>query len=273
MGIHAGLITSGTRLIEDLRARESRLFATLRRLLALNTFDLMHALDEACVLVREALGADEVEVFIYDAPSASLIVMGALHSPTRLRQCASDLDRLLLTGGGLTVKVFRDGGCYRTGQATQDPDERLDIVEMLGFHSALLCCLQVDDDRYGVLQALSAQPVCFSADDESFLDAAARWMGLVTHRGELVKQVASDAVEDRRLRVAAAVHHLTARECEVAVLVARGLTNEQIAERIVVVVGTVSNHVYHILRKLGFNRRAQIATWIVQHGLWTPDAD
>jgi DNA-binding CsgD family transcriptional regulator len=35
----------------------------------------------------------------------------------------------------------------------------------------------------------------------------------------------------------------------------------------------VSNHVVHILRKLGFVRRAQIAAWAAQHGLWTPAED
>jgi DNA-binding NarL/FixJ family response regulator len=65
---------------------------------------------------------------------------------------------------------------------------------------------------------------------------------------------------------------LTPRERQVTALVAEGLTNEAIAARLVLVPGTVSNHVEHILRKLGFARRVQIATWAVQHGLWTPDS-
>jgi DNA-binding CsgD family transcriptional regulator len=52
---------------------------------------------------------------------------------------------------------------------------------------------------------------------------------------------------------------LTAREREVAELIARGLTNEQIAEQLVVTSGTVANHVAHILAKLGLRSRVEIA--------------
>jgi DNA-binding NarL/FixJ family response regulator len=56
----------------------------------------------------------------------------------------------------------------------------------------------------------------------------------------------------------------------VAVLVAEGLTNDEIAQRLVVVPGTIGNHIEHILRKLGLTRRVQIATWSLQLGLWPP---
>ncbi len=54
---------------------------------------------------------------------------------------------------------------------------------------------------------------------------------------------------------------LTAREFEVAGLVAEGLTNRQIAERLVLAPKTVSAHVEHILAKLGAARRTEIAAW------------
>jgi non-specific serine/threonine protein kinase len=55
---------------------------------------------------------------------------------------------------------------------------------------------------------------------------------------------------------------LTPREREVALLVAQGLTNGQIAERLVVTKGTAAIHVEHIREKLGFHARAQIASWV-----------
>lgn len=59
---------------------------------------------------------------------------------------------------------------------------------------------------------------------------------------------------------------LTRREREVAELVAQGLTNPQVAERLFVSPGTVRGHVEHILGKLGLTSRVQIATWLVaQH--------
>jgi DNA-binding CsgD family transcriptional regulator len=61
---------------------------------------------------------------------------------------------------------------------------------------------------------------------------------------------------------------LTPRERQVAVLVARGLTNTEIAETLTIAQGTAANHVQHILTKLGFHSRAQIATWAVERGLY-----
>jgi non-specific serine/threonine protein kinase len=53
----------------------------------------------------------------------------------------------------------------------------------------------------------------------------------------------------------------------VAALVARGLTNRQIAEELVIAERTAGTHVANILNKLGFTARAQIAAWAVEHGL------
>ncbi|MEV6336061.1 protein kinase [Nocardia vinacea] len=55
---------------------------------------------------------------------------------------------------------------------------------------------------------------------------------------------------------------LTKRELEVANLVAQGLTNKQIAAKLVLSQRTAQHHVEHILSKLGFTSRAQIAAWI-----------
>jgi DNA-binding CsgD family transcriptional regulator/tetratricopeptide (TPR) repeat protein len=54
---------------------------------------------------------------------------------------------------------------------------------------------------------------------------------------------------------------LTVREFEVARLVATGLTNGAIAERLEIAPKTVSAHIEHILAKLGVTRRAEIAAW------------
>jgi DNA-binding NarL/FixJ family response regulator len=55
---------------------------------------------------------------------------------------------------------------------------------------------------------------------------------------------------------------LTAREREISVLIADGLTNRSIAEKLVITEGTVEVHVRHILTKLGFRSRAQVAGWV-----------
>jgi non-specific serine/threonine protein kinase len=57
---------------------------------------------------------------------------------------------------------------------------------------------------------------------------------------------------------------LTRRQREVADLVAEGLTNKEIADRLVISPRTADTHVEHILTKLGFTTRTQIATWAIQ---------
>ena len=54
---------------------------------------------------------------------------------------------------------------------------------------------------------------------------------------------------------------LSGREAEVAAGVHQGLSNREIAERLVLSVRTVDSHVQHILVKLGVSSRAQIAVW------------
>jgi non-specific serine/threonine protein kinase len=56
---------------------------------------------------------------------------------------------------------------------------------------------------------------------------------------------------------------LSQRERQVAVLIALGLTNAEIAGRLVITGGTAGSHVAHILAKLGLRSRAQIAAWAV----------
>ena len=59
----------------------------------------------------------------------------------------------------------------------------------------------------------------------------------------------------------AAAGPLTRREGEIAALIARGLTNRQIAAALHISERTAENHVQHILTKLGLHTRTQIALW------------
>jgi DNA-binding NarL/FixJ family response regulator len=66
---------------------------------------------------------------------------------------------------------------------------------------------------------------------------------------------------------------LSSRETEVAALVADGLTNRQIAAELVLSERTAQNHVQHILTKLGFTTRSQIATWVTRGQVSTAMSD
>lgn len=57
---------------------------------------------------------------------------------------------------------------------------------------------------------------------------------------------------------------LSNRECQVAALVADGLCNREIAQRLVIAKRTADAHVEHILAKLSFSARTQVAAWVAQ---------
>ena len=59
---------------------------------------------------------------------------------------------------------------------------------------------------------------------------------------------------------------LTPREYEIVRLIARGLSNREIAVELVISPATAARHVASILAKLGFNSRTQIASWATRHG-------
>jgi DNA-binding CsgD family transcriptional regulator len=105
-------------------------------------------------------------------------------------------------------------------------------------------------------------------------------IGTVNLRGlpepwPLFRVVTADASPDRRPGAISAAQvqpaaALSRRERELARLLAYGLSNRQIADELVISVGTVERHVANILMKLGFRSRAQIAAWSVDHGLLEP---
>jgi DNA-binding CsgD family transcriptional regulator/tetratricopeptide (TPR) repeat protein len=81
-----------------------------------------------------------------------------------------------------------------------------------------------------------------------------------------------DEVQSLQRRLAAggarvASGHLTARELEVAALVAEGLSNSEIGRKLFISTKTASVHVSNILAKLSMSSRTQIAAWAVAEGV------
>ena len=60
---------------------------------------------------------------------------------------------------------------------------------------------------------------------------------------------------------------LTRRESEVLHLAARGLTTQQIADRLHISTKTADHHIQHVYRKIGVSTRAAAALWAMQHAV------
>src|SRR3954452_19945021 len=113
--------------------------STLELLLALDAVDLDGALNEAAQIVAEALGADKVDAFIYEAETECLVARGTSDTPMGRKQIALGLNRLPLAHGGRAAAVFRSGACHVDGHVDQDSAEVEGVRTALGVRSAVLC--------------------------------------------------------------------------------------------------------------------------------------
>jgi DNA-binding NarL/FixJ family response regulator len=57
---------------------------------------------------------------------------------------------------------------------------------------------------------------------------------------------------------------LSPREWQIAELVSRGVSNQEIASRLAISKRTAEGHVQRTLAKLGFTKRTQLATWVIE---------
>ena len=82
--------------------------------------------------------------------------------------------------------------------------------------------------------------------------------------GSMIRRLRQLAVLTREERHGPVVGRLTAREQEIAELIAQGLSNKLIARRLHIEVATVKCHVHNMLDKLKLQRRGNVALWIRQ---------
>lgn len=86
----------------------------------------------------------------------------------------------------------------------------------------------------------------------------------------VVEAIATAATSPARQATSDLPYGLTPREAEVLSLIAAGLSNAEIAERLVVTEGTVKSHINHLFVKIGARDRAQAVTFAYQHGFASP---
>jgi predicted ATPase/DNA-binding CsgD family transcriptional regulator len=118
------------------------------------------------------------------------------------------------------------------------------------------------------VRALDVTPMIESCRQALGRGAAAAWED---GRSMTVDQAIAFAQESEPSSIAApkpaTLGGLTRREREIAIMVARGMTNRQIAGTLVISERTAEGHVERIRNKLGFHNRAEIAAWASKLGL------
>ncbi|RKG63669.1 GAF domain-containing protein [Corallococcus sp. CA054B] len=174
----------------------------LERLLALPAAELRPTLDTAGQLISELLNADKVDVFLFEQSTQTLVAVGTSDTPMARLQKSLGLDRMPLANGGRAVQVYETEEPFMTGRQEEDPDELPGIKHRLGVRSTLMVPLPIGMETRGVLGVTSAQNDFFTPHDLRFLQAVARWVGMVAHRVELVQELTKLAVKQARRKAA-----------------------------------------------------------------------
>jgi DNA-binding NarL/FixJ family response regulator len=134
----------------------------------------------------------------------------------------------------------------------------------------VLTTFDLDEYVFGALRAGAAGFLLKDASRERLVEAIR-----VVHDGEalLSPSITRRLIEDFATRTdpieppSAVLAQLTPRERQVLVLVAHGLSNSEIAARLVVTEATVKSHVGSILLKLGLRDRVQAVVFAYEHGI------
>jgi DNA-binding NarL/FixJ family response regulator len=145
-----------------------------------------------------------------------------------------------------------------------------------GVHVMMVMTAETDDAVFGALRA-GAKGLLLKDAEPGDLPAAVRAVadGHATLAPALARRLVDHFVaQPERVRgTPEQLEELTAREREVMTLVACGLRNEEIAERLVVTRATAKTHVSRVLCKLGVRDRAQLVVLAYEIGLVQPGAD
>src|SRR5215212_10439036 len=172
---------------------DARLLRMLQDLLALEVCGIDEAMQQAAQRLAEVLAADKVDVLLHDPAREALVAIGTSDTPMGRRQHELGLDRLPIADGGWTVEAVRSGRSHLTRHADRESGEVPGIVEQLGVRSSINVPLEIAGQRRGVLLASSATPGFFTEGDLHFVEAVARWVGLVAHRTARTELVIAQA--------------------------------------------------------------------------------
>ncbi|KAA9393266.1 response regulator transcription factor [Kocuria coralli] len=154
-----------------------------------------------------------------------------------------------------------DGIEVATRLCGPDADPRIPVLVLTTF--------DIDDYVFRALEAGVAGFLLKDSDPDEILRAVRHidgGRGTLDHA--LTRRIVDEYVQHRRLQPVSAgraLEMLTAREHDILLLLAEGMSNEQIAASLFVEVATVKSHLTRMLPKLGVRSRLQAVVWAYQN--------
>lgn len=139
-----------------------------------------------------------------------------------------------------------------------------------GVDARVLILTVSDDpnDLYGAIRAGADGYILKDMEPEELLQAIRDGRDNEIVMSERLKALLVDAVcRDDEAMGEQPLANLTAREIEILQSLAGGRSNKMIARDLAISEGTVKVHVKHLLQKLGFRSRVELAVWAVEHRL------
>jgi DNA-binding NarL/FixJ family response regulator len=205
---------------------------------------LLEASGEVQVLAAARDGAEAVRLVVEQQPDVALL----------------DLRMPELDGAQATAEL-----------ASQAPSVRVLILTTFADDDAILPALRAGAAGYLTKDASGDELVAALRDvaaGRTVLDPHVQRRLVEMLRGNAPTAPDAPAVAEPAVPEAEpAVEGLTRREVDVVRLVAEGLSNQQIARRLVVSEATVKTHLNHVLSKLDVDGRPGLVAWAWRHGL------
>jgi DNA-binding NarL/FixJ family response regulator len=197
-----------------------------------------------------------LRVLVGGAPGTVVVGEAATGSEAVARAHALVPDVVLMD-----IRMPGGDGIEATRRITTSP-------ALAGTRVLVLSMFELDEYVYGALRAGASGFLLKDAHPEQLLDAVRR-----THAGDalfapaILARLVEHYVERPAARPARSLAALTPRETEVLALVARGLSNDEVAAALVISVKTVKTHVGSLLAKLHARDRAQLVIAAYESGL------